>query len=88
MGKNSDLHPHSYHQDYPWTQKQDTGFTSGLDHKEGLYPLYSRYYLDAKRRDYDGDTKEKFVHYMRSKYKGYEPRNNLRHFGDNDQNLS
>lgn len=64
---------HSYHQDYLWTQKQDIGFTSVLNNKEGFNPLYSTEYLDTKRRDYDKDYEEEFVHYMRSKYKGYQP---------------
>lgn len=64
---------HSYHQDYPWTQKQNTGFISVLDHKEGFYPLYSTEHLDTKRRDYDKDYEEAFVYYIRSKYKGYQP---------------
>ncbi|MCW8822378.1 MAG: diguanylate cyclase [Sulfurovum sp.] len=64
---------HSYHQDYSWTQKQDTGFTSVLNNKEGFGPLYSTEYLDTKRRDYDNDYEEEFVHYISSKYKGYQP---------------
>ncbi len=65
MGKNSDLHPPFLSPRLStWTQKQDTGFTSVLDHKEGILSLlYSREHLDTKRRDYDKDYEEKFNHY-------------------------
>lgn len=64
---------HSYHETYPWTLEQRTGFKSVLDSKEGVYPFYSTEHLDTKRRDYDKDYEEEFVHYMRSKYKDYQP---------------
>ena len=63
----------SYHQDYSWTEKQNTAFSSVLNSKEGFYPLYSIEHLDTKRREYDKEYEEEFVKYMCSKYKGYQP---------------
>ncbi len=62
---------HSYHEDYPWTKEQRTGFRETLDTVPGFYPSYSAEYLDTKRRSFDQPYKDKFVHYLASKYKGY-----------------
>lgn len=64
---------HSYHESYPWTKAQRTGFRGTLDAVPGLYPLYSAEYLDTKRRLFDQEYEDEFLHYMRSKYKGYYP---------------
>ncbi len=64
---------HSYHESYPWSSNQDRGFKEVLDGDEKLFPLYSTEYIDSKRRGFDKAYEEEFVHYMRSKYKGYQP---------------
>ncbi|HEX5710864.1 MAG TPA: ABC transporter substrate binding protein [Sulfuricurvum sp.] len=64
---------HSYHESYPWTQKQHAGFVSVLHKSQKMYPLCSTEYLDTKRRDFDQAYEEEFVHYIASKYKGYRP---------------
>lgn len=64
---------HSYHEAYPWTKEQRTGFRDVLNNVPGLYPLYSPEYLDTKRRSFDEAYENDFVHYLQSKYKGYRP---------------
>ncbi|HEX5710731.1 MAG TPA: PAS domain-containing protein, partial [Sulfuricurvum sp.] len=65
---------HSYHESYSWTQKQREGFVSVLNSTKDIYPLYSTEYLDTKRRVFDQEYEDEFVHYMRAKYKGYHPK--------------
>ncbi|MGA9046622.1 ABC transporter substrate binding protein [Sulfuricurvum sp.] len=65
---------HSYHESYPWTQKQHSGFVSALNNNKKIYPLCSTEYLDTKRRAFDAAYANEVVHYMKSKYKGYRPK--------------
>jgi len=65
---------HSYHESYPWTQKQHSGFVSALNNNKKIYPLCSTEYLDTKRRSFDVAYANEVVHYMKSKYKGYRPK--------------
>lgn len=65
---------HSYHESYPWTQKQHSGFVSALNNTKKIYPLCSTEYLDTKRRIFDAAYANEVVHYMKSKYKGYRPK--------------
>lgn len=64
---------HSYHEAYPWTKDQRSGFREVLDNVPGLYPLYSSEYLDTKRRALNQKYEDDFVSYLRDKYKGYRP---------------
>lgn len=64
---------HSYHEAYPWTKEQRTGFRDVINTVQNLYPLYSAEYLDTKRRSFDEAYENDFVHYLQSKYKGYRP---------------
>lgn len=64
---------HSYHEFYPWTKSQRTGFRGVLNNTPGFSPLFSVEYLDTKRRAFDVDYENEVVHYMKSKYKGYRP---------------
>lgn len=72
-GENHIFSLHSYHESYPWTKSQRTGFRTVLNHSGNLYPLYSDEYLDTKRRNFDPDYEKNFVDYLNSKYKGYHP---------------
>lgn len=65
---------HSYHENYPWTKNEDNGFREVLNSAENLYPLYSAEYLDTKRRHFDKDYEESFIHYFSHKYQGYQPK--------------
>lgn len=65
---------HSYHEAYPWTKSQRTGFRTVLNNAENLYPLYSTEYLDTKRRNFDENYEKSFVDYLSNKYKGYRPK--------------
>lgn len=64
---------HSYHESYQWTKEQRTGFRETLNAVPDFYPSYSSEYLDTKRRVFDQEYEDEFVHYMRSKYKDYRP---------------
>ncbi|HEX5670061.1 MAG TPA: diguanylate cyclase [Sulfuricurvum sp.] len=64
---------HSYDESYQWTKEQRTGFREILNAVPDFYPSYSSEYLDTKRRVFDQEYEDEFVHYMRSKYKGYRP---------------
>ena len=65
---------HSYHETYPWSATQNIGFRNVLDNDKTFYPLYSTEYLDSKRRGFDKDYEEEFVHFIKTKYKGYKPK--------------
>ncbi|MCX6074320.1 MAG: diguanylate cyclase [Campylobacterales bacterium] len=64
---------HSYHEVYFWTKAQRIGFREVLNNAPNLYPLYSAEYLDTKRRSYDKNYEDDFLHYLKSKYKEYHP---------------
>lgn len=64
---------HSYHEFYPWTKSQRTGFREFLNNASNFSPLISVEYLDTKRRAFDSEYENEIVHYMKSKYKGYRP---------------
>ncbi len=65
---------HSYHDSYMWSANQDKGFKQVLDNQMNLYPLYSTEYIGTKRRSFDQEYEQEFVHYMTTKYKGYKPK--------------
>ncbi len=75
--KTAVLHPqhifilHSYHQEYPWTKKQNEGFVGSLSDQNNY--IISTEYLDTKRIAFDAKYQEFFADYLQKKYDNYSP---------------
>ena len=64
---------HSYHQDYPWTQRQHLGFTQALKSAFDGETNIETEHLDTKRRTYETGYAETFQAYLKFKYAGFAP---------------
>ena len=65
---------HSYHQEYLWTNNQNTGFIQTLANKYTDTNInFSTEYLDTKRIAFDKEYQEHFFHYLKQKFSHYSP---------------
>jgi PAS domain S-box-containing protein len=65
---------HSYHQEYPWTNNENRGFTQTLADKFPSYEInISTEYLDTKRVSFNKEYQEFFFHYLQEKFILYTP---------------
>ncbi|WP_167505721.1 response regulator [Desulfosediminicola flagellatus] len=65
---------HSYHQEYPWTKRENNGIVETL---QTLNPesdiTFSTEYLDTKRVQFSTEYQEFFAKYLETKYAGLRP---------------
>ncbi len=65
---------HSYHQEYPWTRNQHTGFIKTLSEQSTAWDTnVSTEYLDTKRVNFDSDYQLFFFNYLQKKFSNYSP---------------
>jgi len=64
---------HSYSQEYPWTQRQHSGFLTALS-TAGISVTASVEYLDTKRVTYDIEYAAQMAQHLAWKYRGYQPK--------------
>ncbi len=65
---------HSYHQEYPWTKGQNSGFVFTLKNDPSLQPpSFSTEYLDTKRVKFTKKYQDFFFRYLKQKYKDLLP---------------
>ncbi len=65
---------HSYHQEYPWTNSENKGFTQTLINRFLSGNInFSTEYLDTKRVEFNKGYQDFFYHYLKQKYVHYSP---------------
>ena len=65
---------HSYHQEYPWTNSENKGFTQTLINRFLSGNInFSTEYLDTKRVEFNEGYQDFFYHYLKQKYVQYSP---------------
>jgi PAS domain S-box-containing protein len=65
---------HSYHQEYPWTKNENSGFSLTLSDKFMSGTInFSTEYLDTKRVVFNKEYQEFFYQYLKEKYIHYIP---------------
>ena len=65
---------HSYHQEYPWTKNENTGFTQTVANRFLSGNInFSTEYLDTKRIKFNADYRDFFYQYLKQKYDHYAP---------------
>jgi hypothetical protein len=65
---------HSYHQEYPWTNTENKGFTQTLINRFLSGNInFSTEYLDTKRVEFNKGYQDFFYHYLKQKYVHYSP---------------
>ncbi len=65
---------HSYHQEYPWTKNENTGFVDKLTHElPDRQIVFSTEYLDSKRLRFDRQYQDFFFNYLKQKFHNHRP---------------
>jgi PAS domain S-box-containing protein len=65
---------HSYHQEYPWTNTENKGFTQTLNDRFVSESInFSTEYLDTKRVEFNKAYQEFFYRYLKEKYDQFLP---------------
>ena len=65
---------HSYHQEYPWTNSENKGFTQTLINRFLSGNInFSTEYLDTKRIEFNKEYQDFFYHYLKQKFVHYSP---------------
>jgi PAS domain S-box-containing protein len=65
---------HSYHQTYPWTDRQHQGFLEGIEADASLGDVsVMTESLDTKRMPYTAEYRDFFIRYLQRKYQGVSP---------------
>jgi two-component system, cell cycle sensor histidine kinase and response regulator CckA len=65
---------HSYHQEYPWTNSENKGFTQTIANRFLSGNVnFSTEYLDTKRVEFNEGYQDFFYRYLKRKYAHYSP---------------